>query len=123
MTITEMVKAINENDNYEYLAIRSCDQEYKAGEIAEDSYAWDYELDESTYYTTGETLDGACGSILRTSAWDSDEEIEAELKKALSRNGEYNFDHQYIIAGNSMVYGNDPDEIIIRDAVVIGVIR
>lgn len=110
------------SSNYEYIGIRHLteDEDYKVGDYCRSSYDWDYENDRSSYETDDpEELPGTCAYNTRIDpAWDDEEEVIGKIKNAISESSCYS-GKIAIIAGNYAEYGNDPEEIIIRDAEVI----
>jgi len=94
----------DELDEYGYYGVRVIDEQLKPGDIAPNSYRWMYGNE------TDEELDGACCIDLRDGA--------ASLAR-LDEAGYYYGGHAYIIAGNSALYGEDPMELVISNAVVI----
>lgn len=91
---------IKENSEYEYIGVRVQENEFAEGEILDNSFVWvDGEM-------TDEELDGTCAVKLE----------DAELA-----NG-YFGEHVAIIGSNSMEYGQDLGEIILRDAEVMEVL-
>lgn len=98
--IMNRIEEIRENSEYEYIGVRVQENEFTKGEILDNSFVWvDGEM-------TDEELDGTCAVKL--------EDVELA-------NG-YFGDHVAIIGGDSMEYGQDLGEIIIRDAEVLEVI-
>lgn len=109
--------------------------EYNVGDICNNSHqlfqdpAWDeygeliYKMNddpESPYYgfyDAGE-LDGTC-------AVKFSEEDDESIKNALDtiRSYTYSGSHIYIIGGYDREYGNDEDEVIIREAEIVGIIE
>lgn len=128
MKIEEIIKLISEAE-YDYIGIRADDRDYQIGEVMDNSHQLfqdpqytDFECVELLYpyisegpyaglYDGGE-LDGTCALSV------SENNIE-EILEAAKNYGE----KIYLIGGNSMKYGNDVDEIIIRDAEVIAVLQ
>lgn len=129
MTIQEIQK-ICKNSEYEYFGLRADDIEYQAGDICNDSHQLfqdpifdDFgdllypaiEDPESPYYgfyDAGE-LDGTCAVKFNL-------DDESSIRAALETVKMYSGKNLYIIAGDSMEYGNDEGEIIVREAEVIG---
>lgn len=128
MTIEEIRKLISEAE-YDYIGIRADDRDYQIGEVMDNSHQLfqdpkyaDFECTELLYpyisdgpYTgfyDGGELDGTCA--LETS--------ENNIKERLEAVRNYG-ERIYLIGGNSMEYGNDEDEIIIRNAKVITILR
>lgn len=128
MTIEEIRKLISEAE-YDYIGIREDDRDYQIGEAMNNSHQLfqdpqyaDFECTELLYpyisdgpYTgfyDGGELDGTCALEV------SENNIE-EMIEAVKSYGE----KTYLIGGNTMQYGNDKDEIIIRNAEVIAILR
>lgn len=98
--IMNRIDEIKENAKYEYIGIRVQENEFAEGEILDNFFVWvDGEM-------TSEELDGTCAVKLE----------DAELIKG------YFGDHIAIIGSDSMEYGQDLGEIILRDAEVLEVI-
>lgn len=116
MTVEE-IKNLIEDAEFEYIGIRADSRDYKVGEVMDNSHQLFQDADcggelveEGPYagfYDAGE-LDGTCA--LRVSE-DNVEEMIAKVK-AYGRK-------IYLIGGDSMEYGYDVGEIIIREAEVI----
>ena len=98
--IMNRINEIKESAEFEYIGVRVQDNEFTEGEILDSSFVWvDGEM-------TDEELDGTCAVKLE----------DAELA-----NG-YFGEHVAIIGSNSMEYGQDLGEIILRDAEVMEVL-
>lgn len=98
--IMNRINEIKESAEFEYIGVRVQDNEFTEGEILDSSFVWvDGEM-------TDEELDGTCAVKLE----------DAELA-----NG-YFGEHVAIIGSNSMEYGQDLGEIILRDAEVLEVL-
>ena len=127
MKIEEIGNLISEAE-YDYIGIRADDRDYQIGEVMDNSHQLfqdpqytDFECVELLYpyisegphagFYDGGELDGTCALEV------SENNIE-EMIEAVKSYGE----KIYLIGGNSMEYGNDVDEIIIRDAEVIAVL-
>lgn len=127
MTIEEIRNLIGEAE-YAYIGIRADDRDYQIGEVMDNSHQLfqdpqytDFECTELLYpYITegpytgfydGGELDGTCALAV------SESNIE-EMLEAVKNYGE----KTYLIGGNVMQYGNDKDEIIIKNAEVIAVL-
>lgn len=118
-TVKEIREAV-ENSDFEFFAVRATDDDMKVGDICRASHDWNYELDQPS----DELLDGACGTGFRINWGASDEKNEATIEKAIKYNtNNYCADHLYIITGHDVTGGDDVGELIIRDAVVLYVIR
>ena len=99
-SIINRIDEIKENAEYEYIGVRVQENEFAEGETLDPSFIWvDGEM-------TDEELDGTCA---------------VRLEDANLANG-YFGDHVAIIGSNSMEYGQDLGEIILRDAEVLEVI-
>ena len=127
MKIEEIRKLISEAE-YDYIGVRADSREYQVGDIMDYShqlfqdpqdnddytellYPYIYEGPYAGFYDGGE-LDGTCALSV------SENNIE-EMLEAVKNYGE----KIYLIGGNLMEYGNDVDEIIIRDAEVIAALQ
>lgn len=126
MTIEEIRDLINEAE-YGYIGIRADERDYQIGEIMDNSHQLfaDPQYNDSFtellypyvsdgpyagFYDAGE-LSGTCALGI------SDNNIEEMLKRVMSYGSKY-----YLIGGNSMEYGYDEDELIIKNAEVIAVL-
>lgn len=119
--MTDIIKAI-ECCNYNYIGIRHLadDEHYETGDYCRNSYDWDYTNDCSTYETSQPVeLSGVCAYDTHiVPMWDDLEEIAEKLATALSASNVY-YGDTVIVAGDRIEYGNDLNEIIIADAIVI----
>ena len=98
--IMNRIEEIRDDSEYEYIGIRVQENEFTEGEVLDNSFVWvDGEM-------TDEELDGTCAVKLE----------DAELATSYFGN------HVAIIGSNSMEYGQDLGEIILRDAEVIEVV-
>lgn len=98
--IIDRIDEIQDAYDYGYIGIRVSDNEFTKGEILDNSFVWvDGEV-------TDEELDGTCAIMLK----------DAKLANA------YHGSHVAIIGSDSMEYGQDLGEIILRDAKVLEVI-
>lgn len=98
--IIDRIDEIQDAYDYGYIGIRVSDSEFVEGEILDNSFVWvDGEM-------TDEELDGTCAIMLK----------DAKLANA------YHGSHVAIIGSDSMEYGQDLGEIILRDAEVLEVI-
>lgn len=129
MTIKD-IKKICENSYFGYFGLRADDMEYQTGDICNNSHQLfqdpifddfgdllypaveDLESPYYGYYDAGE-LNGTCAVKFNP-------DDESSIRAALETVKMYSGKNLYIIAGDSMEYGNDEGEIIIRDAEVIG---
>ena len=98
--IIDRIDEIQDAYDYGYIGIRVSDNKFSEGETLNNSFVWvDGEM-------TDEELDGTCAIMLK----------DAKLANA------YYGDHVAIIGSDSMEYGQDLGEIILRDAEVLEVI-
>lgn len=129
MTVND-IQRICEESGCGYFGLRVDDMEYQIGNICNNSHQLfqdpDFDEDgeliypaiedpESPYYgfyDAGE-LNGTCAVEFNP---DSEEDIQDALEVAKMYSGK----NLYIIAGDSIEHGNDADEIIIEDAIVLG---
>ena len=126
MVIEEIRELINEL-KYKHIGVRADNRKYQVGEIMDNShqlfedpqynddytellYPYIYEGPYAGFYDAGE-LNGACALEV------SENNIEEMLEKVKTYGDKY-----YLIGGDSMEYGYDDGEIIIRDAEVIAVL-
>lgn len=124
MKIEEIRKLISDAE-YDYIGIRADDRDYQIGEVMDNSHQLfqdpqyaDFEYTELLYpyisegpyagFYDGGELDGTCALEV------SENNIE-EMIEAVKSYGK----KIYLIGGNTMEYGNDESEIIIRDAAVV----
>lgn len=132
MTVEEIKKVCEKND-FSYFGLRADDMEYQNGDICNNSHQLfqDPDFDEEGeliypsiqdpespyygFYDAGE-LDGTC-------AVKFDPNNENSIRSALDTVKMYSGKNLYIIAGNSMEYGNDEDEIIIGGAEVLSLVE
>lgn len=100
--------------DYNQWAIRwlTEDQEdAKIGDVLRPSYEWDIENDVSCHVTTGEMLPGTCGVELIEGTLD-------EIEEAISTAPYYG--KIALIAGDFAGYGDDPKEVYLENARVMG---
>ena len=127
MTIQE-IKKIIEEEGFEHFGLRTDNMAYNVGDICENSHQLfqDPEFDEDEelvypaitdkespyygFYDAGE-LEGTCAIKVD----------EDSIARSLESVKIYSGNHLYLIAGNAVKYGYDEDEIIIKDAEVLGV--
>ena len=103
MTTAE-IKSIMEELSWDYdmVAIRTQEFPFELGTIDHCSHVW---VDGDD---TGVELDGICGSMI--------DYVDTNLN-------DYFGEHVAIIAGNNFSYGEDPGEVIIRDAACVRIIK
>src|SRR5690625_5050860 len=117
--------------NHVHIGIRSLTEgdRKEVGAILPESYDWDSN-DESTYYTTGETLGGASATsvdfeldTIYETKEEQLEELETALQEAIKNNEMYSdYFGKVVIAGRYAEGGEDDNEIIIEDAEVLAII-
>ena len=114
-------------DGSRFFAIRSMasDENYNVGDDCRESYDWDPENDCSTYFTSGQTAGGTCGTKVRNDFYfdgSDDEEIENAVSEATDLAREYGYE-LVLIAGDGDECLNhsvdDENEARITDAKVI----
>jgi hypothetical protein len=119
---------IMKNSNYEYFGLRKDDFNYNIGDICNNSHELfqDPIYDENDellypycedgiykgYYDAGE-LDGTCAIMISLN------ETKNEIQNKLEKMKMYYAKNLYLIGSNSFNNGNDNDEIIINNAIVI----
>lgn len=126
MTVEEIRELISKSE-YDYIGIRADNRGYQAGEVVDNShqlfqdpqyndtytellYPYICEGPYAGFYDAGE-LNGVCALEI------SENNIEKKIEAIKSYGEKF-----YLIGGNTMEYGNDVDEIIIKDAKVIAVL-
>lgn len=109
---------------YNRIGIRGLanDEQYNVGDTCRKSYDWNHEMDCSSFDTENKIeLNGTCAvdSMIDVD-WDDDNEIVEKLNKVICNFGYAG--NVVIIGGNSAEYGQDENEIIIEDAIVLQVL-
>lgn len=108
-------------DEYQVIGIRAVPREqegkYKIGNVLPESYDWDFENDVSTYYTTKKTLGGSSALEIRVDDYDT---LEEAIQKCLEGTYEYEGKDIFIVGGKYVNNGDDTNEVIIKNATVIG---
>lgn len=130
LNVKNILETVN-NEGVKVVAVRGLchDENYAVGDWCRNSYDWNNEFEQSSYDVDGEQIElpGTCG----VAVWDftelnSDEVDEAKnlLRKAIESAKYYGDDGRLaIIAGyNDYTYGEDEDEVIIRNAQVIALV-
>lgn len=115
MTAQE-IKDIIMEDAYDVYGLRVDNTDFSVGDICDNSHeVWQddpedgSEYNEEWGYWVGEELDGTCAI-----------EVKADtIEKALEAADAYYGKNIYLIAGYDYMYGNDPGEVIIRNAKVL----
>lgn len=123
-----ILTALEENDYaYTYYGLRTDDNEYSIGDTLPDSldlHECEMEYDDYGHPiqdTEERYLDGTSATNIGQLYLNVDPTEQVE--KAVEWQQTYRGKHQYLIAGDEMEYGEDEYEIIIKDAVVIAIIR
>lgn len=126
-TVEEIIK-ITEDTTYDYFGIRADDFSYNVGDIAENSHQLfqdpDFDEDGELLYEKGEGIYSGfydAGELDGTCTIEFDPENADSIRNALDEVQRYYGGTIHVLAGNSSEYGNDYGEIIIRDAIVLGV--
>lgn len=118
-TKENIMRVMNENNEYEFFGLRHDFHVYEIGEEVNRSHQWyqddpsewgeDLPYNEDLGLWDGGELDGACAIMV------NENEIEKAMKEA---NGYYG-DHLYLITSCVAWGGNDYMESIMADAVVV----
>ncbi len=95
----------DKNPGYEYFGLRADDREFEIGDEMPKSYVWD------DGNRTDERLDGTCAIRLYVG--------EQYNEGALDEVNIYPFDHVYLIASRGYMGGEDKNEIVMYEAVVV----
>ena len=105
MTVQDLLRKINEK-RYSVVAIRHLceDEDYCVGDICRNSFQYDLEYDNSSYYTNPVELNGTCGYAIFDICDLEEDEVEGK---------------PVIIAGYRYEYGWDEEEVVIPYAEVI----
>ena len=129
MTVEE-IKKICEESCFEYFGLRADDMEYQVGDICNNSHQLfqdpifdefgdlmypvveDHGSPYYGYYDAGE-LEGTCAVKFNP-------DDESSIRAAMETVKMYSGKNLYIITGDSAQGGNDYNELIIRDAEVLG---
>lgn len=117
--IAKKIKKTMEEESYEYFGLRMDDQKYEIGSFCEASHQWmqDNPEDGSPYNQEMGCWD--CGELPGTCAIkiNSDSNINTLIEYVKKT---YCYaKNLYLIAGDAVEYGYDPDEVVIKDAVVL----
>ena len=100
------------------IGIRHDDNVYQLGDELENSHDWP----EGNWTET--ELDGACAiDVADACSYDSLDELKEMAIKRLNDSNEYLNENVYLISGTSHEYGNDPNEVILRNPEVIGILK
>nr|DAI19553.1 MAG TPA: hypothetical protein [Caudoviricetes sp.] len=120
--IVKMYGVKNERgDKYFRFGIRTDSREFAVGDEMPCSLRWD------DCCPTEEELDGTCATNIYWDDWtaieDEIDDIAEGVERALKIQLEHYGNPKYIIAGEDFDYGEDNDEVIIKNAVVIEIIK
>lgn len=104
--------------NYNYIGARGLhpDEQYKIGDMTRNSKDWDFENDCSSEKDLG-GISSITIDINRI--FDEPNDIEKKIANAADTARLYGDGRIAIIAGNLAEYGDDPNEIVIKNAIVI----
>lgn len=108
------ISAIMDAD-YAYFGIRAIDDALAVGDTCRVSRIWD-----NGDLTDG-CLDGTSATRINIDGY-TPQSLHTALEVAAMANMPYAALHRYIIASDQMTYGEDVDEGVYRDAVVIAII-
>ena len=102
-----------------FIGIRYDDNVYQLGDELENSHDWP----EGNWTET--ELDGACAVNMMSSGGDYQDldEFKEHAIEQLNDSNEYLNENVYLISGTSYEYGNDPNEVILRNPEVIGILK
>ena len=122
MTVQDLLRKINEK-RYSVVAIRHLceDEDYCVGDICRNSFQYDLEYDNSSYYTNPIELNGTCGYAIFDICDLEEDEVEKakeQLIDGLKKSADYR-GKPVIIAGYRYEYGWDEEEVVIPYAEVI----
>ncbi|WP_276723256.1 hypothetical protein [Selenomonas noxia] len=100
------------------IGIRHDDNVYQLGDELENSHDWP----EGNWTET--ELDGACAiDVADSCSYDNLDELKETAIRRLNDSNEYLNENVYLISGTSHEYGNDPNEVILRNPEVIGILK
>ena len=102
-----------------FIGIRYDDNAYQLGDELENSHDWP----EGNWTET--ELDGACAVNMMSSGGDYQDldEFKKHAIEQLNDSNEYLNENVYLISGTSYEYGNDPNEVILTNPEVIGILK
>lgn len=110
--LLEVIAEAKEQCDYEYIGVRTQEEAFALGEISHCSSVW---VDEEE---TDDMLDGICCTSIDSPA------IVAHCDEGVrSMYGKYYGGHSALIASNDADIGEDVGELILRDAVVVKIIK
>jgi len=116
----EIMEIIEKSQKYNYIGARGLcsDENYKIGDFARNSKDWDFEDDCSS----SEDLNGSCAiEIVISSIFDTDDEIEEKINSAVEVARGYG-KRVAILCSNEADYGDDENEIVMNNAIVIALL-
>lgn len=120
LTATELANILKGTRPYEVYGIRTEDRQFTVGDTGLGcSRDWDHDIDDFSE----DYLPGICATGIGYLWLDGGEDDINAIQEALNYNNGYIGDHQYLIAGELASDGEDPYEVILRNAVVLAVIR
>lgn len=103
--------------------IRFSEQPYKMGDILPESYDW-YKTEELPEDNWDEAiLDGTCTIGLDKLGFDSLKDLKEDIVKQLKPADEYFGEYVYLVSGEFTGGGDDINERVIKNAMVIGVLK
>ena len=102
-----------------FIGIRYDDNVYQLGDELENSHDWP----EGNWTET--ELDGACAVDVMSPGGDYQDldEFKEHAIEQLNDSNEYLNENVYLISGTSYEYGNDPNEVILSNPEVIGILK
>lgn len=109
-----------EAKKYNYIGVRVVrnNETYSIGDVVNNSKDWDFENDRSSDID----LNGASAIEVVDVDFDETEEAKSLIIAASEIVRDYGKGQMVIIASNNVDYGDDPDEIVMSNAVVVGII-
>lgn len=111
-SIQEIKKAAQEfRPKYDVVAVRTQEAPFKLGPLLHKSVKW------TNGEPTSEKLDGISATSVGSSA------IRKHTDEFDPREGQYQGDYCAIIGGNKFKYGHDKGEVVIKDPVVLKILR
>ena len=116
----EMTINTEKAKKYNYIGVRVVrnGEIYTIGDVVNNSKDWDFENDNSSDVD----LDGASAIEVADIDFDETEEAKSLIIAAANVVRDYGKGQLVIIASNDVDYGDDPGEIVMSNAVVVGVI-
>jgi hypothetical protein len=119
-TAIELANILKGTRPYEVYGIRTEDRQFTVGDTGLGcSRDWDHDIDDYSE----DYLPGLCATGIGYLWLDGGEDDINAIQEALDYNNGYSGDHQYLIGGDLVDYGEDSSEIVIRNGVILAVIR